>query len=318
MKKLICILLGLGLLLLLPGGCAREQTPDSADTTGKINIVSTIFAPYDFAREIAGDYAAISMLVPPGTESHSYEPSPQDIIKVQNCDIFIHIGGESDAWVREILQSVDTGDVEIVTLLDCADAVQEEFVDGMQRDEHDHGDDPASYDEHIWTSPKNAMRIVQKLTNVLCQADGAHAAVYQDNAAAYLVQLEKLDTCFAEIVDTGVRKTIVFGDRFPFRYFTDAYGLDYFAAFPGCAAETEASAATVAFLIDKINQEKIPVVFHVELSSKRMAQVISDATGAHVQLFHACHNVTHDELAGGATYLSLMYANADNLRAALS
>ena len=315
MKKKTAILLGVCLLLAVPSGCAQKN--DSAQPSGKISVISTIFAPYDFAREIAGENAEITMLLPPGTESHSYEPTPQDIIKIQNCDVLVYVGGESDAWMGQVLESMDTSKIKIVTLMDCVEVVEEELVEGM-KDSQSH-DEPRQreYDEHVWTSPKNAKIIVQTISDALCHVDSANAGSYKERTAAYFSQLNELDAKFEGIVGAAARKTLVFGDRFPFRYFADAYGLEYFAAFPGCATETEASAATIAFLIDKVNAEGIPVVFHLELSNRKMASTISDATGAKVLLFHACHNVTKDEMARGVSYLELMNQNAENLKEAL-
>ena len=329
MKKFISILLGVCLLLAIISGCTPNK--DSAQSSDKINVVSTIFAPYDFVREIAGEQAELTMLLPPGSESHSYEPTPRDIITIQNCDVFIYIGGDSDEWVNEVLESMDTSKMEIITLMDCVEVVEEEIVEGMEDDDHDysysdeeldpaHVDDHeevAELDEHVWTSPQNAKIIVQKISDTLCAVDATNAANYQKNTKAYLTQLNELDTKFKEVIHSAQRKTLIFGDRFPFRYFADAYGLEYFAAFPGCSTETEASAATVAFLIDKIKAENIPVIFHVELSNKKMANAISEATGAKVLLLHACHNITKDEMTNGVTYIDLMNQNVKNLKEAL-
>ncbi len=320
---------------------------------GKINITTTIFAPYDFVRQIAGEKVNLSMLLPPGAESHSFEPTPQDIITIQNSDIFIYVGGETDKWVARILQSMNTADMEILSMMDTVDLVEEEIVEGMEDDDHghdhdgehhdeeaeheehtdeDHHDEEAEheehtdehhheeeivYDEHVWTSPRNAIKIVQAITNLLCEADSANAEFYQKNATAYIAELTQLDSDFAAVVAAGTRKTIVFGDRFPFRYFADAYGLEYFAAFPGCSTETEPSAATVAFLIRKVRDENIPVVFHIELSNERMADTICEETGAKKLLLHACHNITKRDFDSGVSYLDLMRQNVGNLRTAL-
>jgi zinc transport system substrate-binding protein len=426
----------------------RRAVARNAD--GKIDVVATIFPPYDFVRAITGDKVNLTMLLPPGAESHSFEPTPQDIIKVQNSDVFIYVGGDSDEWVARILDSMDTSRMKIITLMDCVEVVEELVVEGMQ-DEEDHGHDndhefnPADvadrpmsdfagswisgiplirngslnayiekeaeesgvsaaeyragllkrwasdynriivrnnrlsingldaeytyrgfeivergngvsvwykyqivnpgfnmpaylmfsdygyghepeehheeeheeiahihlkygnagfedlsakdewsamyfdgthsnaeigtfmashdheeeveYDEHVWTSPRNAKLIVQKIADVIKEADPANAAEYEKNTAAYLSKLDDLDASFKNVVNGSRRKTIIFGDRFPFRYFADAYGIDYFAAFPGCSTETEASAATIAFLINKVKSERLPVVFHIELSN---------------------------------------------------
>ena len=323
MRKFIVFIIVAAFLFSVPGcGQARVKEDVSGD---KLKVVTTIFAPFDFVRVIAGDAAEASMLLPPGSESHSFEPSPQDIIRIQNCDVFIYAGGDSDSWVRDVLASMDMSGKMVVTLMDCVPVVAEEIVEGMQDDhEHDEHDvhegeehDEHAADEHVWTSPKNAMLIVEKISAALCAADEENADIYKQNMTAYLTELERLDVSFQKAVDGAARRTIVFGDRFPFRYLADAYGLSYFAAFPGCSTETEASAATVAFLVDKIRDEGIPVVFHVELSNQRMADVISESTGAKVLLLHACHNVSKAEFESGVTYLDLMNQNVENLKEAL-
>jgi zinc transport system substrate-binding protein len=320
MKKYVSLLLAIVVFAALVAACGK--TPHSPQTDdGKISVVSTIFAPYDFAREIAGENVHLTMLLPPGSESHSYEPTPQDILTVQNCDVFLYIGGESDAWIGNILSSLDTSGMKIVTLMDCVEVVEEEIVEGMQEDDHE---EAAAYDEHVWTSPQNAGRIVEKLAAALCEVDTANAATYAANKTAYLAKLDALDADFREVVENAVRKEIIFGDRFPFRYFADAYGLTYYAAFPGCATETEASAATVAFLIDKVKQDNIPAVFHIELSNKKMANAIAESVKDNtdreikVLLLHACHNVSKTDFEGGATYLSLMKSNVQTLKEALN
>lgn len=237
--------------------------------------------------------------------------------------------------METILDSVDTSNKEVVTLMDCVDTVAEETVEGMEthghahdhededtdhdEDSHDHEDEShGEQDEHVWTSPKNAMRIVQKLCDALCRLDPENADDYQANTASYLASLTSLDEEFSDVTANASRHTIVFGDRFPFRYFADAYGLDYYAAFPGCSSESEASAKTLSFLIDKINEEQIPVVFHTELSNEKMTDCICEATGAKKLLLHSCHNVSKDDFENGATYLSLMEQNVAALKEALN
>lgn len=324
MQKFISILITVLLLTVILAGCVKSNMPaaNSEDSNKKINVVATTFAPYDFVREIAGDKANVTMLLPPGSESHSYEPTPQDIIRVQNCDVFIYVGGDSDEWVNKVLSSMDTSSMKIVTLMDCVALVDEEVVEGME-DENDVEADlgaPAQpeYDEHVWTSPKNAKLIVQRISDALCEADSINADIYRTNTTAYIAKLNELDAAFQKVVDEGVRKTIVFGDRFPFRYFADAYNLSYFAAFPGCATQTEPSAATVSFLINKVKAENIPVVFHIELSNEKMADTICEATGAKKLLLHACHNISKSDFQKGVSYLNLMTANVESLKEALN
>jgi zinc transport system substrate-binding protein len=314
---IVCIFLAFAAVLPARG---RREGRQAGAGPGALSVVTTNFPPYDFVREIGGGRINLTMLLPPGSESHSFEPSPRDIISIQNSDIFIYTGGESDDWVDRILSSMDRGNRKTIRLMDCVDVVEEEIVEGMQdeEEEEDHfHEEEAEYDEHVWTSPANAKLIVSAISGALCDLDSANAAFYRDNTTAYLKKLDDLDSSFRETVGRGVRKTLVFGDRFPFRYFADAYGLSYFAAFPGCSTETEASAATIAFLIDKVRQERIPVVFHIELSNEKIADTICEETGAKKGLLHAAHNVSRQEFEGGTTYLGVMTKNVEILREAL-
>jgi zinc transport system substrate-binding protein len=495
MKRIIIILCFFAAVISYAnaGGKQNKQVADN----GKINVVTTIFPPYDFVREIAGDKVNVTMLLPPGSESHSFEPSPRDIITVQNCDIFIYVGGESEEWVNRILNSMDTSNMKIIAMMDCVNVVEEEIVEGMEDDEegHDHGHDsepftindvkdralsdwagswqsvypllldgtlkpvmehkaesgektaneyynqyktayqtdvekinisgdaitfyrngvpstaryaykgtavlpeddgrlwvryqfealnnvkgapkyvlfsdhkfapgksehfhiyagdagfsvfmedknpanyptyyPASltkteiaaemigheeepeYDEHVWTSPVNAKLIAGAIADALKQADAPNADAYDAGAKEYFAKLDALDASIRTLVAGGKRKTFIFGDRFPFRYFADEYGLSYFAAFPGCSTETECSAATIAFIVDKIRDEKIPAVFYIELSNEKIADTIREETGARKLLLHSFHNVSNRDFENGATYHSLMTANLANLRTAL-
>jgi zinc transport system substrate-binding protein len=317
LKKTTLTLLTLAALFIMlfaAGGCKKNINAVTRNADGRLNVTVTVFPPFDFVRRIAKDKVNLKILLPPGAESHSFEPSPRDIITVQNSAVFIYVGGESDSWVGRILESLDTSKMKMIRMMETVDAVEEEIVEGMEGE--DEGEETA-YDEHVWTSPQNAVLIVRAISAALCEADPANADFYAQNTAAYIEELAKLDTLFKDTVSVAKRKTIVFADRFPFRYFADAYGLSYSAAFPGCSTETEPSAATVAFLIDKIRAEKIPVVFHLELSNERMADTISEETGAKKLMLHACHNISKKDFDAGLGYLDLMRRNAENLREAL-
>ena len=310
MKKISVILAFIMLFLCVVTVCACTQTGNEDG----ISVVCTSFAPYDLAREIAGDGVSVKMLLSPGADSHSYDPTPKDILAVNKCDVFIYVGGESDVWVEDILSSVDNPDMKIVRLIDCTEELyHEEHKEGM---EHDHGTED-EYDEHVWTNPRNAAIICEKIAEALCAVDTENADKYNENLSAYKAELTSLDEAFKKIVAEGNRKTLVFGDRFPLIYFVKAYGLDYYAAFPGCAADTEPSGATVAFLINKVKEENIPVVFHIELSTGKIADTICEATGAAKMQFNACHNVTKADLEAGVSYLDLMWDNVEALKAAL-
>jgi len=313
MKKRLLFLIQILVILFAKAGLVTAEDQ-------KMNILTTIFPIYDFARTVAGDHADVSMLLPPGAESHTYEPTPRDILKIQNADLFIYIGGESDMWVDQILSSLGDKKPRTLVLIHSVNALPEEVVPGMQAEEESptSGEDEVVYDEHIWTSPLNAIKMVDAITVALSELDPAHAADFENNRAALDQKLQELDQTFRDIVKTAKRKTIIVGDRFPFRYLTEEYGLEYYAAFPGCSAEVEPSASTVAFLIEKVKAEKIPIVFYIEFSTHKIADAIADATGAKTMLLHSAHNVSQEDIDSGITYLNIMSENAEKLREALN
>lgn len=496
MKKFFMRLFALIFVLYCFTGCTTTSIDRGKNVSNKLSIVTTIFPQYDFTRQIAGDQAEVTMLLKPGTESHSYEPTPQDIQTIENCDLLIYTGGENDVWVDDILQTMGERKPDTLRLMDCVPTMNEEIVEGMEHEhehekiseadikdrplsdflgdyqsvlpyfengtldayiaeeaeeheksfdemkqeflknkfsdykkisiqnssvsvmtsagtmsadyeyvgfqtekdddgdirsvwygykmktpidgmpmyltfndheignihheaeeetkhihirygndsiealmdmehwaptyflsdataeeisaeitEHSHHDE--EFDEHIWTSPINAIKIVNKISDLMCEKDAKNANTYQTNTKEYIAQLEALDQDFLEVVENAKRKTIVFGDRFPFLYFVKQYGLNYYAAFTGCSSETEASAATVKFLIDHVNAEKIPVVFTIELSNEKIADSICEATGAKKLTLYSCHNITKEQMDAGETYLSMMQKNVDSLRTAL-
>lgn len=280
----------------------------------RLTVVTTIFPQYDFVRQIAGDAVNLTMLLPPGGESHSYEPTPRDMASVADCDLFIEVGGPSEAWAADLRQSIDTDGMRVIALLDLVEVI------GLEDEAHDHDDGEThddELDEHVWTSPKNAAVLVSAIADALIELNPVNADLYRANADAYLAELSALDAEFTEIVAGGVRKTVVFGDRFPFRYLADAYGLDYAAAFPGCSAESEPAPATVATLIEQVKAEAIPVVFTIEFSRGEVADAICEETGAKKLTMHSCHNLSVEDFNAGVTYLDLMRQNAEALREAL-
>jgi zinc transport system substrate-binding protein len=308
-EKFLVFTLAFCVLALPLSSCGGEEQSG-------VSVVTTIFAPYDFARTIAGENASVKMLLSPGADSHTYDPSMQDQLAIQKCDIFIYVGGASDFWVDEILTSVGNPDMKVIKLIDhtegliCADHSH----DHTEEHEHDHGE----YDEHVWTSPRNASLACNAIAAALCEVDAENADIYKANLAAYKAELTALDNEIKSIVANGKRTEIVFGDRFPLIYFTEAYGLTYHSAFPGCASDTEPSAATIAALIKKVNSDGIPVVFHLELSTGNIAETICEATGAKKLRFNACENVSKDDFLSHVTYIDLMRHNANVLREALS
>ena len=301
--------------LLLLTACGPDLPPEDSE---RPQIVATVFPAYDFARSAAGELADVTLLLPPGAESHSYEPTPADILRVQRCDLFIYLGGESDAWVDTILSAIEPrGDV--LRMIDCVDLLEEETVEGMQgghdhEEGHDHLGEVLSMDEHVWTAPRNAAAVTRIIGQRLALLDPENGEAYAAGAEAYALELEELDRDFAAFFDTLPDRTIVFGDRFPLLYFAEAYDLDYYAAFPGCGAQTEPSAATVAFLTRKVREEGLPAVWYIEFSNHLVADSIAEAAGVETAQFHTCHNVSRADLEAGATCLSLMRANLEALR----
>lgn len=294
----------------------------NAKSTSKaksLTVVTSMFPQYDFARAVTGDKSDLTMLLKPGSESHSYEPTPKDMKKIQDADLFIYTGGENDVWADTLLESLGTKAPHTLKLLELVDAVEEEIIEGMTaEDEEEHDEDESELDEHVWTSPLDAIKIVQAVCDEVCKIDEANASFYKANASAYISQIEKLDEQFSSITQNAKRNVIVFGDRFPLRYFADTYGLSYYAAFPGCATDVEASAATIKFLINKVKNENIPVVFTIEFSNGKIADTLCESTGARKLEFHSCHNVSADDLKKGETYVSIMQRNVSALEAALN
>jgi len=294
-------------------GCVPSQ---SIKQEGRLSIVTTVFPAYDFAAQICGGVDAdIKMLLPLGSESHTYEPTPQDIMTIQNCDLLICVGGESEAWLDTILAALDTP-VRIFRMLDCVSVeASEEERSHDDHDNHTHGDH--DHDEHIWTSPLNAAAIVTAIGGELCGVAPANAAIFSANAAEYAYDIMELDSEFRELFDTVQNKTLVFGDRFPFKHFADEYGLTCYAAYPGCAGESEPGAAAIAFLIDTVIAENIGTVYYIEFSNHLVADGIAEASGADTALLHSCHNVSAQDMQSGITYISLMRRNLDTLRATM-
>lgn len=320
MRRLLSGLLALALAASLTA-CGQPPLPED----GKTQVVCTLFPYYDFARQIGGDDVDVTLVVPAGRETHSFEPTPMDVIRISQADVFIYNGGESEQWVTDILDAAGEDIPCVLSMMDAAELHEEELVEGMQsgtsaHDHHDHDEDgeEIEYDEHIWTSPVTAMALCRAITDGLCQADPDHADSFRARLADYLAALETLDGTFRQIVAEGSRDLLVFGDRFPLLYFCREYGLDYRAAFHGCAGDTEPSLATLKYLIDLVNEQHIPVVYTIELSSRKVAKAIAETTGAQVRTFHSCQTVSRAEFDAGVTYLQLMEANADVLREGLS
>ena len=306
-------------------GAAREKV----ETDGRLNVVTTIFPYYDFVRQVAGDRVKLTLVVPAGMDSHSFEPTPADMITIQEADLLISNGGAMEHWLSQVLEATDTSGMKVLTMMDYVDVLEEELVEGMEDGDEGHSHDHShpededgrqmeiEYDEHIWTSPVNAMHIVEIIRDTLAEEDEANGDYYRQRAGGYLKELSGLDEAFRQVARDEKRNLFIVADKFPFRYLADTYGWSYLAAFSGCSTDTEPSARTIAYLIDKVREERIPAVYYLELSSHSTARVISEETGAGQLLLHSCHNVTRQEFDQGITYLQLMRQNVENLRQGL-
>lgn len=364
MKKLIAFFIACFVAIFGLTACMNNKTTEG-NAKKQLQIVCTNFPAYDFAKHIVGDKAKVTLLLKPGAEAHSYEPSPKDIQEIGKSDLFVYVGGDSDEWVDGVLDSIDQSHLKTFKMMDAVTLFEEEVGEGMEHehhhddkdkhhdeDEHDHDHDKDHHhddkdkhehehehahehahehgheheheeegpemDEHVWTSPVNAIKIVKALEENISSLDKDNADTYKKNADAYIKKLEKLDKDFRDVISNSKRKEIIVGDRFPFLYFVKEYGLKYYAAFPGCSTNTEANPATVAFLINKVKEDKIPTVFHIEMSNEQMSKSIAEATGAKNELLNAVHNITDEQFKNNVGYIELMEHNVKVLKEALN
>lgn len=333
MKKIIAAATALLVAAGMFTGCGASEKPTAQGD--KLKIVTTIFPEYDWTREILGDQSErteVTMLLDNGVDLHSYQPTADDLIKIAECDLFIYVGGESDGWVESALASTSNPDRAVINLIDTlGDSVKlEEVVEGMQETEHDHEEDEdhahdvdeqeAETDEHVWLSLGNAQAVCQKIAEKLGEIDPEHEQAYTQNALVYIDQLAALDAKYQAAVDAANNKTLVFGDRFPFRYLTEDYGLDYYAAFVGCSAEAEASFETIRFLAEKTDALGLSHVLTIENPKHKIAEtVVANTSSKNQQVLSmdSMQSVTSKDVAAGATYLSIMEHNLDVLTQAL-
>ena len=331
MKKITALLLALFVLVGALAGCGKQNDTNKTD---KLSIVTTIFPEYDWVREILGDKAdnaEITMLLDNGVDLHSYQPTADDIVKISDCDLFIYVGGESDGWVEDALRNAANRNMKVINLLEIlGDSVKtEEIVEGMQ-EEHEHEDAHAhddveeheheEADEHVWLSLKNAKMLVRVISKALQELDPDNKDIYAANADAYVKKLSALDADYQAAVDAASNKTILFGDRFPFRYLVDDYGLHYYAAFVGCSAETEAGFETISFLAKRVDEWKLPCVLTIEGAQHKIAETIVRNTttkNQKVLTMDSMQSTTTQDVKNGTTYLSVMEKNLSVLKEAL-
>ena len=314
---LLCIIMTAAAL----AGCGKRNDSES---DGKLMIVATVFPAYDWAREIIGegnDNVELTFLLNYGVDLHSYQPTAADIAKIGFSDVFIYVGGESEKWVDNALKISKNDSRTVVNLLDVLgeNAKEEEIVEGMEGEEEEDEGEP-EYDEHVWLSLKNAILFCKRICSVLCAADPENAETYKANTDAYIEKLEKLDGEYVTAVDSAPVKTLVFGDRFPFRYLVDDYGISYYAAFVGCSAETEASFKTIVFLSGKVDELGLGAVLKIESSDGAIARTVRDNTKTKDQkilTLDSLQSKTGDDVRKGVTYLSVMESNLEVIKEAL-
>ena len=314
LSKLLRVFALLGSLMLSDYALAKE-----------LNIVNTNFPQYDFVNHIVKNKAKVIMLLKPGAQAHSFEPTPKDIISIQNSDLFVYNGGENDEWIEKLIKN-SNNQIQHFSFVSSVNLREEETKEGMQSeeedgDEHDHhhdSDEEVEYDEHVWTSPKNDIIILNKLCKKIISLDPDNAQFYMANTAEYIKEFVVLDKKFTKISDLSKNKLLIFADRFPLLYFVKDYNLDYYAAFKGCSSENEVSAATLKFLIDKTIQNNIKVIFKIELSSDQIANTVARQTNAKVYIFNTGHNVTVEQLKNDVSVASLFESNIDYLIEALN
>ncbi len=275
----------------------------------KITVVTTAFAQYDFARNVVGEKGEVIMLLSPGEESHTYEPTPADILKIKECDLFVYGGGESEKWVDSILESFDNEFMTVKMMDVVSDLHEEEHTDEL---DHNHSDEN-EYDEHVWTSPFNAIKITEAICDAIVKTDRINADYYEKNTVSFVEELKKLDSAFRSALADTEKEYIVIGDRFPLRYLTERYNIEYYSAFPGCSAQTEANPVTIADLIDKVQSDGIFAVFKVDLGNGKIADSIAEVTGAEVRTLYSCHIISAEDYENGEGYISLMERNLDNI-----
>ena len=325
-KKIILIIIAIAIVA-FAGFFMFKERKSSNEDNNKINIVSSNFASYDFLRAIIGENENIELtfLLGPGKDAHSYDPTAQDLIKIQNADLFVYIGGEMEKWSDKVLNSLEDRGNKIICIADDVETIEEKDVDGAEdEEEHDHENEDdeheeGAFDEHIWTSPSNAIKMVQTLEKAMEEIDSENANKYKANSEKYIAQIKEVDKKIQNIVDNKKRDRLVFGDKMPMQYFIEYYKLKVSAAFNGCSTETEPSASTIAYLENKVKEENIPVVLYVELNPGKVAKTIATeaGNGCEAMQIQALHNVSLDDFQNGETWVSLMERNVDVLKKAL-
>ncbi len=354
---LLVILVACAALMIFSGSKNNIMNKDAKNIKNeqKLKVTASNFASYDFLRAIIGDSKNVELtfLLGPGKDAHSYDPTPQDLIKIQNSDLFVYIGGEMEKWANRVMETLDTKKTNVLCIADKVDTIKEQEIEGAEDDDdhdheeehehdekhedhdhekeenehdedekehehhHDH-DEEGAFDEHIWTSPENAIKMVKALEKEMEKIDGTNAEKYKENAEKYIKEIQEVDKEIKNIVDNKKRDRLVFGDKMPMQYFMNYYGLKVSAAFMGCSTETEPSAQTIAYLVNKVKEEKIPVILYIELGNGKVADTVAKEAGnCKTMKIQTLHNVTKDDFEKGKTWVSLMKENINVLKEAL-
>lgn len=328
MKKIITLIAAVLSVAIIFVACANTGNTDTnKNEAKKVSIVTTIFPEYDWVKQLLGekaDDAELTMLLDNGVDLHNYQPSAKDILKISNCDLFIYVGGESDSWVDDALKTAKNKDMKVINLLDTLgeNVKEEKHIEGMEEEEEEDDDEEETeYDEHIWLSLKNAKILCSAINNALCKIDSSNADTYKNNLNEYTKELDLLDDEYASTVKNAKYNTLIFGDRFPFRYMADDYSIKYYAAFAGCSAETEASFETIKFLANKVDELNLTTVLTIDNPKHRIAQTVVENTkqkNQKVLALNSMQSATSEDVKNGETYLGIMKNNLDILKQALN
>lgn len=313
MKQKIYIIIAFILIILLVLGVYivfNNNVQNNVDD-GKIKVVATLFPQYDFMKQIGKDKVSVTLLLPPGVESHVYEPKPSDIIKISQSDVFVYTGKEMEPWAGTIISSMDK--LNVIDVSKNIELIKEEHEGEEEPEEEEH-----EYDPHIWLNPDYAKIMINNILEELIVLDPTNADFYNQNAEEYKKEIDKLNSDIQEVISSAKRNKVVFGGRFAFMYFMKKYNIEYVSAYDSCSTETEPSVSAITGIIDEVKKDNIPVIFYEEFSTHTVADSIASQTGAKTLLFHSVHNVSKEDLDSGVTYISLMRQNLNNLKVALN
>jgi len=323
-KKISLLVLVILLVItsfIIIGKGKKNDEQETYEKNAKYKVVASNFASYDFLRAIIGDNKDVELkfLLGPGKEAHSYEPTAQDLIEIQDSNLFVYVGGEMEKWSDKVIDTLDKEKINIICISDFVEKIAEKEVDGAEEheDEDEHEHENGAFDEHIWTSPKNAIKMVEILENAMEKIDEKNSTIYKENADKYIAQIREVDSKIQSIVDNRVRDRLIFADKMPMQYFIDYYKLKVSAAFDGCSTEVDPSAKTIAYLQQKVEEEKIPVILYIELNNGKVANIIANETKTKAMQIQTLHNVSLDDFENGETWVSLMTRNLEVLKEAL-